>query len=255
MISQTQKYHFDRKSLFCLFSLAMLTIVFVLPFQMRTEAAKGIVPGTENREATLPNYDIRTDKQARDKVVGFRSSLGKDASQVADIRDAMVRGETALRQRVPTLKIEYNLDIRIPEVIAPEVKFGRTFLTRPSSAKRSDILKTFLDENAELVGARSSQIDDLKVFADYTNPDGNLSFVELNQEINGIPVFRGEVKAGFTKRGEMIRVINNFAPGLDHSSLRQISAIRSRLLKLQPDRYTATGRISILGKIRTHQTN
>jgi len=197
----------------------MLTIVFVLPFQMRTEAAKGIVPGTENREATLPNYDIRTDKQARDKVVGFRSSLGKDASQVADIRDAMVRGETALRQRVPTLKIEYNLDIRIPEVIAPEVKFGRTFLTRPSSAKRSDILKTFLDENAELVGARSSQIDDLKVFADYTNPDGNLSFVELNQEINGIPVFRGEVKAGFTKRGEMIRVINNFAPGLDHSSL------------------------------------
>ncbi len=57
------------------------------------------------------------------------------------------------------------------------------------------------------------------MFADYTNPDGKLSFVELNQEINGIPVFRGEVKAGFTQNGEIIRVINNFAPGLDENSL------------------------------------
>ena len=80
-------------------------------------------------------------------------------------------------------------------------------------------MRIFLSENTDLVGATGAQIDDLKVVADYTNPDGNLSFVELDQEINGIPVFRGEVKAGFTKRGEMIRVINNFAPGLDYGSL------------------------------------
>ena len=46
-----------------------------------------------------------------------------------------------------------------------------------------------------------------------------MSFVELDQEISGIPVFRGEVKAGFDPNGEMIRVINNFAPGLDYGSL------------------------------------
>jgi hypothetical protein len=66
---------------------------------------------------------------------------------------------------------------------------------------------------------RDSQISSLKVFSDYTNPDGNLSFVELNQEINGVPVFRGEVKAGFTRNGEMGRVINNLAPGLEYASL------------------------------------
>jgi subtilisin-like proprotein convertase family protein len=85
--------------------------------------------------------------------------------------------------------------------------------------KRSDILRNFIRQNNELVGMDTQQIDSLKTFADYTNPDGNLSFVELNQEINGIPVFRGEIKAGFAKNGQMIRVVNNLAPGLDYDSL------------------------------------
>src|SRR3954447_17996005 len=101
---KTQMHRSNRKVLFCLFSLAVLTMVFVLPFQMRTEAAKGLFVKTESHEPDLPNYDIRMDKQAMDKVVSFRSSLAREASQVADIRDAFVRGESALRQRVPTLK-------------------------------------------------------------------------------------------------------------------------------------------------------
>src|SRR5205823_11351774 len=110
----------------------------------------------------------------------------------------------------------------IPEVITPDVKLGRTFLTsasRPSGAKHSDVLRGFLKENTDLVGTDSNQIDGLKSAADYTNPDGNLSFVELHQEINGVPVFRGEIKAGFTKTGEMIRVVNNLAPALNYNAL------------------------------------
>jgi hypothetical protein len=64
-----------------------------------------------------------------------------------------------------------------------------------------------------------SQIDRLKVTADYTNPSGNMSFAQLEQTINDIPVFRGEIKAGFTTDGRIIRVINNLAPGLDYESL------------------------------------
>ena len=48
----------------------------------------------------------------------------------------------------------------------------------------------------------------------------------------GIPVFRGEVKAGFTRNGEMIRVINNFAPGLDYSSLSTEFGDQVRALKI-----------------------
>ena len=207
------------RTVFCLLILALITAIFVLPLPLRTEAAKGLLMRTESHEAGLPNYDIRTDKAAIDKLASFRTLVGKNAVEVADIRDQFVRGEANLRARVPTLKVEYNTDIRIPEVIGPDVKQGRAFLTSPSRAKRSDTILDFLRQNAKLIGLSEAQIDRLKVFADYTNPDGNLSFVELNQEINDISVFRGEVKAGFTKQGEMVRVINNLAPGVDYNAV------------------------------------
>ncbi len=216
------KFESRRRILFCLFVLAVLTAVFALPFQMRSNAAKGMFQRTESHDADLPNYDIRADKAAIDKIVAFRTAQGKNASLVADARESFVRGENALRQHVPTLRIEYNSDIRIPEVIGPDVQQGRAFLTSrttPAGTSHADVLINFLKQNTELVGASAAQIEGLKVVADYTNPDGNLSYVELNQEINGIPVFRGEVKAGFTKQGEMIRVINNLAPALDYASL------------------------------------
>jgi hypothetical protein len=219
-----------RSLLLCLFILGLVTAIIVLPTQFGSVAAqrqKGLIEKTVSDEPDLPNYDIRDDANSKgagaiDSLTKFRQSAGKDASMVADIRDSFVRGEEALRAKVPTLKVDYNDDIRIPEIIGPDVWKKRAFLTEatsPAGTKHADVLINFLKENNSLIGATDEQINGLKVFADYTNPDGNLSFVELDQEINGIPVFRGEVKAGFTKSGEMIRVINNFAPGLDYASL------------------------------------
>ncbi len=217
-----------RSLVICLFVVGLAFAIIVLPYEFGTQAVsrqdnnnKGLFSRTVSHDDELPNYDIREDKKflSSDQVAQFRNTVGKSASDVASIREAFVSGEEQLRQSVPTLKIDYNTDIRIPEVIGPDVKQGRAFLTRPSSLKRSDILKDFLVRNSGLVGITAEQANQLKVFADYTNPDGNLSFVELDQEINGIPVFRGEVKAGFTKAREMVRVINNFAPGLDYGSL------------------------------------
>lgn len=207
------------------FALGIAAALFIIPTQFKSEAgtkrAEGLFSSTVSHDPDLPNYDIRSDKNAYETVAGFRQTASRNAAEVADIRASFVRGEESLKMSVPTLKIEYNTDIRIPEVIGPDVKQGHAVLTRASSAKRSDILIDFLRDNSDLTGIRSSQVNDLKVFSDYTNPDGNLSFVELNQEINGIPVFRGEVKAGFTKNGEMFRVVNNLAPGLEYASLSQ----------------------------------
>src|SRR5580765_4712026 len=184
-----------RAGLMTLIVLAAITAILVIPFQMHSRAANGLFRKSESHEQTLPNYDIRSDKAAIETLAGFRTRLNKNASQVADLRDTMVRGELLLKQRVPNLKIGYNSDLLIPEVIAPDVKLGKAFLTRPSRGKRSNALRAFLSQNSDLIGSSGSQIDDLRVAADYTNPDGNLSFVELHQEINGIPVFRGEIKA------------------------------------------------------------
>ncbi len=191
-----------------LFVLALISAVAAMPFVFRTQAA---LPPTVG---ALPNYDIRSDKVAKSVLDSFRQNAGRRETSAIEFQEQFSRAESELRRDVPTLSTVYNDDLRIPEVIATDVKQGKAFLSRPSSQKRSDILKAFLRDNSELIGARTNEIDELKVAADYTNPDGNLSYVELNQEINGIPVFRGEVKAGFTKAGEIIRVINNLAPGL-----------------------------------------
>ena len=213
-----------RGLLLTLFVLGVAGAVSILPTYFHSHAGgvktgTGLFIRTESQREDLPNYDIRSDKDAVDRIAAFRSERGRMAAEVADVRDSFVRGEETLRSKVPTLKVEYNADIRTPEVIAPAVGLKRESLTGPSGADRSEILRGFLKQNTELVGTNDRQVDELKTTADYTNPDGNLSFVVLNQEINGIPVFRGEVKAGFSKTGEMFRVINNLAPGLEYSSL------------------------------------
>src|SRR5512139_2090365 len=211
-----------------LFGLGLVTALVILPAQFQWEVSgenKGLFTRTVSHDEGLPNFDIREDVNVKQEATqqfmeSARSKSGKNAAMVAEVRDGFVRGEESLRTRVSTLKIEYNNDIRIPEVITPDVwKEDVERLTAPSNEKRADVLRNFAKQNNELVGMEPGQIDGLKVVADYANPSGNMAFAQLNQEINGIPVFRGEIKAGFTTKGEMIRVINNLAPGLDYGSL------------------------------------
>ena len=88
-----------------------------------------------------------------------------------------------------------------------------------TNEKRQDALRSFIESNKDLLGLSGTQVSQLEQTADYTNPDGNLSFTHLEQKINGVPVFRGEVKAAFTKRGEIVRIINNLAPELIYESV------------------------------------
>ncbi len=202
--------------------LSFATFIAVAPAFFETNASKafsGTDDVTHSWDAKIPNYDIRTDKRAFAELAAFRASQNKSAAEVADIRDAFVRGEEKLKQSVPSLKVEYSPDIETPEVIGPDVKQGEAFLTEASSSKRSDVLLNFLKSNDELTGVAVEQVSQLIVAADYKNPENDLAFVELNQVIDGVPVFRGEAKAGFAKNGEIIRVINNLAAGLSYEKL------------------------------------
>jgi hypothetical protein len=213
-----------RNLLFCLFVLGFFAAFAVIPFQFHLRAGDKTAADaakTGSRAAGLENYDIRADKSAGDKLRGFRRSQNKSAAAVADIRDEIVSGEEKLRSKVPNLKIEYNRATLTPEIIAPDVKKGRAFLTKSGAVEqtRAEKLRGFIRQNDGLIGLKSAQTDDLRVTADYVNPDGNLSFARLEQYINDIPVFNAEVKAGFTKKGEMIRVVNSLAPGLEPASV------------------------------------
>src|SRR5215213_4122501 len=217
-----------RRLLLCLIIFGLMAALFILPNQFSSLAGgkqvkKGLFQQTSSHEEGLDNYDIRDDAkngEVAEAFAKYRQTAGKDAAVVADIRGDFVRGEEEFKSRFPTAKVEYNSDIRTPEVMTPDVfKNNIQWLSQPSAMKRSEILRSFVKENNSLIGVSDAQANALRATADYTNPNGYLSFAHLEQFINDIPVFRGEVKAGFTKDGQIVRVINNLAPGLDYESL------------------------------------
>src|SRR5215203_3315067 len=182
---------------------------------------------TEAKEETqsfnphLPNYDIRTDNsdETTDVLMRFRQAANKTAVTVASLRDDFVAGEESLRQKVPSLKVEYNDDLRIPEIIGTDILNGTDTLSGRWDLGRSEILRNFIKENGSLVGISEAQADRLEPEADYTDSERGSSFVNFKQTINGVPVFRGQIKAVFAKQGELVRVINNLAPGLSDESI------------------------------------
>ncbi len=200
---------------------AMCLILFIVAPKFNSEASidKPAIKAPDNR---LPNYDIREDRSesASNFIESVRQKNGRSSSDIADMRDAFALGETVLRSKVHNIKVEYNSDLRIPEVISPDVwKSDINSLSKPSTQPRSGILRSFITDNGGLFGINDRQALDLITTADHTNPNGKLSFVSLRQQINGVPVFRGEIKAGFTANGRIIRIINNLAPHLNYDSL------------------------------------
>ena len=116
---------------------------YLLPCHFGAAAAqRGLVNRTESHNDALPYYDIRSAAQtkeggnASDLLAAWRDKSGKSAVAVADLRDSFVRGEEMLKARVPTLKVDYNLDIRTPEMIGADVKIGSSFLTGPTAQSR-----------------------------------------------------------------------------------------------------------------------
>ena len=204
----------------------------------------------QKNQDDLANYDIRNDKSelAKRTIAKFiEQSAGTDSS-VKSERRKTARAIAELRSKNANLKIEFNDDLRIPEVISPDYTQSGNFLSAQSDKKRADVLRDFLKQNSDLFGLTESRINQFKTTADYTNPDGNLSFVHLEQTVHDVPVFRGEVKAGFTRKNEIIRVINNIAPNLDDENLscdfgnaERAITIATRFIKSEPlsDKTTA----------------
>ena len=178
---------------------------------------------TRSHVEGLENYDIRLDDrlEARKTLTLLGNYTNSETKVKA--RAAIVAGEAKLRNRLPNLRVEVSSDLRQPEVIGTDARQGG-FLTEQLAnvgpgLPNSAAVRSFVKQNCRLFGLTDKQTDALTVEADYTNPDGNLSYVILSQSFNGWPVFRGEVSAMITQRGEIARLINNLAPGLDESKL------------------------------------
>ncbi len=167
-------------------------------------------PVTSARESKRLDYDIRGDASLAAQALraSFSEAVSVKPSQIARAQQLRTEAIDAATARNPSLVVEYSADSGKPEVLAVSANRAE-FLSTKTGVNRVSLLRDYLHEVSAVYGLSARQIDDLNVVADYSNPNGLMHFVHLEQRINGFPVFRGEIKAGFAKNGELVRVIGN----------------------------------------------
>ncbi len=214
-------------------SIVLLGVAVMLSLQFRTQASVGEDfqnaygrKGTVSQAQGLEFYDIRQDKSdaAHEARELFRQKVGSNPADAGRVQGQMRNAQDELSRRVPDLDVEYDSDLNIASIVGTDVLKKGSFLTEPAGTTREareDLLRGFLLQNKELYGLTAEQVGQLRTFANYTNPAGNLSFVEMAQEINGVPVFMGEVRGVISRDGALARTVNNLAPGLNYQSLEK----------------------------------
>lgn len=159
----------------------------------------------------LPNFDARLGKEGR----AVRQALtipSAAPNRKAQVEKGMATAHQALATSLPGLTVDWHPVLGGPEVITTR---GR-FLTPASPGTDPELaVRGFLAAKAPLFGLSSSDVDNLITTAHYTNPAGNLSWVTLEQRLNGIPVFRGELRAAVTPDGQVATIASELAAGLD----------------------------------------
>lgn len=189
---------------------------------------------------TLDNFDIRVRPTAgKDNNAGKTKTANKDNSltlelpklrniseseraTAAALQQSMSAAQESLAARVPNVQVEYNATLHIPEIVG--VNGGGALAASEQSVVatgdgKEATLRSFLTENAALYGLTHAQVAGLTKVSDYTNPAGNLSFVEFQQEVNGISVFQGYVRGILATDGRLVRTTGLLAAGVNDSAL------------------------------------
>jgi hypothetical protein len=81
-------------------------------------------------------------------------------------------------------------------------KPGSGLLTVPAT-DRAGAMRAFLSEFADAYGVSQEEVSGLKLVAEDKDPAGDVTSVGFEQRINGLPVFSGRIRGGFTPRGEL----------------------------------------------------
>jgi len=175
------------------------------------------MPQTRTRK--IENYDVRdkdSDRQVAMAKHGLQSGTARENRLKLD--DTMKVAQARLKKQKSNLDVEWNQKVGAPEIVG--VLSSQEKLTARSNSKRSEIVRQFIADSHDLYGLTLNDVAQLKTTADYANPNGNISWVELEQQINGIPVFQGNLRAGLTKDGELIRTTGLLVPGLSLAGKR-----------------------------------
>src|SRR5262249_46037173 len=173
-----------RTPLWIMASIVVLLLASTLfwNFSMRAATRSGrVTRGQVAGSQAIENFDIR-DRRKKDAVLKFERRMEKLSLKQKEKNAGFKLAMDSARERnagsVEGLAVTYSDLTNTPEVV--EVKRrGPRFLTPPSSLPRENVVRSFMNENLDLFGMSPQQVAGLKKTAEYTNPNGNLSWVRM----------------------------------------------------------------------------
>ncbi|HVG20114.1 MAG TPA: M36 family metallopeptidase [Blastocatellia bacterium] len=196
-----------------LIGVMLLGLALPLVGLRSAQAAQDLIAQDEELKSRVSNYDIRDDgseKAHANKEKHRQKLTPAQREKKANLGQAMRNAKDRLAAQIPGLEVKLS-SAGSAEIVGVEPG-KKKFLTDPSSEGSEKVVKDFVGKNAALYGLTARQVAQLRKVADYTNPAGNLSWVELRQEIKGLPVFQGELRAALTRNGEVVRTVGRLAP-------------------------------------------
>lgn len=203
-----------------LLGAALLISTFGMLAASRSQRKQRINPGPGN-------FDIRSNqsKDVHEKLAAQKAKLSSEqlARQVEAKRD-LAEAASALKTGDTAGEVMLSPLTGAAEIVSAGLESAR-LLTPPSAQGREDVVRNFLRSNSALYGLRADQIGRLEVSADYVNPAGNLGWVTLKQQFNGIPVFGGQLSAGLTPNGQLVRTVSTLASGVREEFLQTTAAV------------------------------
>lgn len=174
-----------------------------------------LAPSALSPSDPYPNFDIRDYKQdprltGNAGVAAYMDALPTPPPAATDLLADGGSARLSLRDELP------GIDVNVGRLGAAEIVSAMpgTPMLAPASGDRVATLRAFVRGHAPAYGISADQADQLVVVADEMNPAGNLAWVELEQRINGIPVFQGYLRGAFTPKGDLARTSGLLATGV-----------------------------------------
>src|SRR5215203_2313605 len=143
-------------TVFAVFFALTIVAFWCLPMMVSSKTEK-LTP----KKASLANYDIRDEAEARNSLTQKRGLLNQSKRQnLANLGQTMKQAEARLAKQQPNLNVEWSDKNGAPEIVG--VLSADKKLTPRSKANRADIVRGFLANNNDLYGLDDAQIDALK---------------------------------------------------------------------------------------------
>ena len=205
--------------------VSMLLVMAVLVGSLGMKAAVQSQRRQPVPKSGPENYDIRSSEE-KDAHVKLDAHQQKLTRQQAARRAEAVQGiEQAKQALTPSADVMLSPLTGAPEIVSAKFEGGSGFLTGASSDGREQTVRNFLRSNTRLFGLTTQQIAQLEVDGDYMNPAGNLGWITLKQQLNGIPVFAGQLRASVTADGRLVRTVSTLAAGVREEALQTSATI------------------------------